>query len=303
MAAQKWNNWPGDASDPEIQAIDNLKDQISPIAPNLVRIRHLIGNLEMCHHKAERWVSNIIDAIAAGETSKGLGTRASGRVHPTELVSKRACAALSDWVAGSSPASIDGMIGSLPASRLLSSLGERTALKEWQVQRVIEKIRNWSDWPRSDMDPSTQYVWLSYEQKSCPDRYKEHEDFWRQTVETVPFGGLKGLDDKPFSLGFAIDLLWTCHWKFLENLQIVLEVIGGNYTGEKPFAACCWNITLSPIRPRMQIVCNTLRVFCGNPEPNKEIDHDVLALLGNLTNEKKWLAASLDETIRLQLSL
>ena len=168
---------------------------------------------------------------------------------------------------------------------------------------MIEKIRSWTDCPRSEQDPSTQYAWLSFDQNDCPDHYKEHEDFWRQTVEISPFKGLQGLNGGDFSFGLAIDLLWTCHWNFLENLQIVLEVIGGNLNPERPFSACAWNITLSPIRPRMEVVSNTLRGFCGDSEPDKEITREVLSLLGEPTEEKKWLAASLDKTIRLQLGL
>jgi hypothetical protein len=109
------------------------------------------------------------------------------------------------------------------------------------------------------------------------------------------------LDGGGFSLGLAIDLLWTCHWNFVENLQIVLEVIGGNLEPARPFAACAWNIGLLPIRPRMRVISDTLKVFCGDAESVKEIDRDVLSLLGEPTEEKKWLAASLGKTIRLQL--
>jgi hypothetical protein len=296
-----WNNCSIDQeSDSEILAIDSLEDQIAPISADIAKIRGLIGSLEMCHHKAEKWVSNIIEAIATGETSKGLGTRLPGQIHPTEIVSKNACSALSDWVAGCPSTSIDLTIGTVPASQVLACLGERSPLKEWQVQRVIEKIRSWTDWPWSGQDPSTQYAWLTCGQVDCPDRYKEHEEFWRLTVETNPFEGLQGLDGGEFSLALAIDLLWTCHWNFVENLQIVLEVIGGNLKPEKPFAACAWNISLSPIRPQMEVVSNTLRVFCGDSESDKEIDREVLSSLGEPTDEKRWLAASLDKTIRLQ---
>ncbi len=297
-----WRNC-GQEADSEMLAIDRMEDGIAPLDPNVVKIRELIDCLEMCHHKAERWVSNILEAIATGETSKGLGTRAPGQPHPTELVSKNACGALAAWVAGRPSTSIDLTVGTVPASRILACLGERSPLKEWQVQRVIEKIRSWTDWPSSDRDPSTQYAWLSYDQDDCPDHYKEHEDFWRETVETIPFEGLQGLDGGDFSLGLAIDLLWTCHWNFVENLQIVLEVIGGNHKPEKPFAACHWNITLSPIRARMEVVSNTLGVFCGKSRQGGEIDNEVLSLLGEATEVKRWLAASLDKTIRLQLDL
>lgn len=305
MTTRRWwcNCDVGGDADAEILALDSLEDRIAPIAANVAKIRDLIRSLEMCHHKAERWVSNILEAIATGETSKGLGTRPPGQVHPTEIVSKNACGALSAWVAGCPSASLDYTLGTVPASRLLDCLGKRSPLKEWQVQRVIEKIRSWTDWPRSDQDPSTQYAWLAYDASHCPERYQEHEDFWRQTVETMPFEGLQGLDGGGFSLGLAIDLLWTCHWNFLENLQIVLEVIGGNLKPRRPYAACHWNITLSPIRPRMKVVSDTLRVFCGDSALDKEIDREVLSLLGESTEEKKWLAASLGKTLRLQLKL
>ncbi len=66
--------------DSEILDIDRMEDEIAPLAPNAARVRRLISTLELCHHKAERWVANIIEAIGAGETKKGLGTRSPGPV-------------------------------------------------------------------------------------------------------------------------------------------------------------------------------------------------------------------------------
>ena len=103
-----WHNCDvGQEPDAEILAIDRAEDQIAPVAASAVKIRRLIGSLEMCHHKAEAWVGNILDAIATGETTKGLGTRPPGQVHPTEIISKNACGALSAWVAGGPASSID----------------------------------------------------------------------------------------------------------------------------------------------------------------------------------------------------
>ena len=86
-----WKNCEIDREpDSEVVAIDGLEDRIAPLAANVSKIRGLIGTLEMCHHKAEKWVGNILEAIATGETSKGLGTRAPGQVHPTEIISKNA---------------------------------------------------------------------------------------------------------------------------------------------------------------------------------------------------------------------
>ena len=296
-------------ADSEILDIDRMEDDITPIAPNVSKIRELISSLELCHHKAERWVFNIIEAIGAGETSKGLGTRSPDQQHPAETVWQNSCAALSAWCAGCPAALVDVTIGTIPASRILSCLGERSPLKEWQVQRVIEKIRSVIHWPRSNDDPTAQYTWIllsggEYEtafRSQCPEHYKEHENFWLTTVRTIIHDTENG-DKAELSLGLAIDMLWPCHWRFVENLQIVLEAIGGQLNAEKPFAACGRNITLLPIRRRMEIISNTLNAFWNDAASIKEVDGDLLDLMRKPTAVKKWLAASLDKTIRLQLN-
>lgn len=303
-----WRNCALEA-DGEILAIDKMEEHISPIAPDVKSIRELISGLELCHHKAERWVSNIIEAIGTGKTIKGLGTRSPGQPHPAEKVWQNACAALSAWCAGCPSMSVDLSVGTVPASRLLAALGQRSPLKEWQVQRVMEKIRSAIHWPQPLEDPTAQYVWIllsggeyeAFYRSQCPEHYKEHEDFWLKTVRTLIHDTENG-DESELSLGLAIDMLMPCHWNFVENLQIVLEAIGGRLNPKKPFAACGRNINLLPIRRRMEIVSNTLKAFYSAPESNQEMDRDLLALLGKPTEVKKWLAASLDKTIRLQLS-
>ncbi|MHC4609426.1 MAG: hypothetical protein ACYS7M_03670 [Planctomycetota bacterium] len=290
-------------------AIDRMEDQIAPHDASVTKIRELISCLELCHHKAERWVCNILEAIGGGETKKGLGTRVPGQLHAAEQVWQHACAALSAWCAGSPSISVELFIDTVPASRLLACLGQRSPLKVWQVQRVIEKIRSAIGWPESPEAQTAEYVWIllgggEYEsayRNQCPEHYKEHEEFWLRTVRTIIRDTENG-DEADLSLGLAIDMLWPCHWKFVENLRIVLEAIGGSLRPQKPFAACGRNISLLPIRRRMVIVSNSLSVFCGDPESNREVDREVLALLGEPTDVKKWLVASLDKTIRLQLN-
>ena len=87
----------------------------------------------------------------------------------------------------------------------------------------------------------------------------------------------------------------------MTNLQIVLEAIGGRLDPDERFAACGRNISLLPIRDRMEAVCSSLKVFCGTAESDEKTDRELLAQLGEPTEAKKWLAASLDKTIRLQL--
>lgn len=295
-------------ADAEIIAIDSMEDRLAPVAENITKIRELITGLELCHHKAERWVDNIIAAIGSGETTKGLGSRAPGQHHPRETVWQNAHDALSAWCADTPINAIDLAIETVPASRLLAPLGERSPLKVWQVQRVVERIGSYLHWPHSYSDPATQYTLLLFSASEyeavyldeCPERYRDHEEFWQATAHTFIHDRENG-KQSDLSLAIAIDMLWPCHWQFVANLQIVLEAIGGKLDAAIAFAACGHNITHVPIKPRMEEITNTLKVFCGSAESGQGVVSRLLALLGEPTEEKRWLAASLEKTIRLQL--
>lgn len=293
--------------DAEILAIDAMEDNIAPIGDNIPRIRTLISTLELCHHKADRWILNIIEAIGKGDTQKGLGTRNMDQIHPAEKVWQHACAALTTWCAGCPANAVDVSIDTIPASQILAGLGERSPLKEWQVQRVIDKIRSWIRWSQSEEDPTAQYVWLliggsEYElgyRSEYPEPYKEHEDFWLTTARTF-IHDKENDNDAELSLALAIDMLWPCHWRFVDNLQIVLDAIGGQLHPKIPFAACGRNIQLLPNRERLEHICLTLKSFYDDSCDSPETDREILTRLGEPTDVKRWLAASLDKTIRLQ---
>ncbi len=296
------------AADAEILAVDALEDDLAPLSQNMVNIRELITSLELCHHKAEQWVENIIEAIGAGETHKGLGTRDPGSMHPAEQIWQDACTALSAWCSGQEADLPDTPLGESTVYELLHRLGQRTPLKEWQVQRLIERIRSFIHWPQTVTDPSDCYRFLlldggDYELayvNECPECYRREEAMWRQTVTTVIHDTAAGQATE-LSLGLAIDLLMPCHWDFIGNLSLVLAAIGGDLHPQKPFAACGRNIERVPIRQRMEQVCHTLRFFCGDSTPAREADERLLALMGKTSAEKRWLALSLEKTIRLQL--
>jgi hypothetical protein len=80
-----------------------------------------------------------------------------------------------------------------------------------------------------------------------------------------------------------------------------LVQIAGNLCPEKSSAAWARNIALVPNRERMEMICRTLRAFCVDGKADESVDSRRLAMLGEPAQVKKWLAASLDKTIRLQL--
>jgi len=304
-----WANC-GVEADEEMREIDRLEDELSPLPENITRIRKLISTLELCHHKAERWVTNIIEAIGEGDTSKGLGTRTAGELHPAERDWINACTALSAWCAGQPAASVEIKIGGRSASGLLGKLGQRSALKEWQVQRVIERIREFVGWPRSTHHDDSAYVlmeecgadWEPPGDAECPEYYREHGDFWKQTMQMHIHDTVNG-EAADISLAVAIDLMFPCNWNFVENLDIVLGAIGEELHTAQPLAVCARNLRHAPIRERMQTVCRTLQYCLQNQRSENEVDRTLLELLGDITAPQRWLVASLDKTIRLQLGL
>ncbi len=304
-----WANC-GVVADDEMREIDRLEDELSPLPESITRIRKLISTLELCHHKADRWVTNIIAAIGEGDTSKGLGTRTADRIHPAEREWINACTALSAWCAGQPAASVDIKIGDRSASGLLSKLGERSALKEWQVQRLIERIREFIGWPRSLQHVESVYVFMEecgsdFEPPGdarCPEHYREHEGFWKQTIETCVHDIVNG-EAADFSLAVAIDVMFPCNWNFFGNLEIVLGAIGGDLHPAQPLTVCSRNIGRVPIRECMQTICRTLQYALQDKRADNDVDSTLLELLGEITVPKRWLVASLDKTIRLQLGL
>lgn len=297
-------------TDAEILEIDRMEDALPPLSAKLIKIRELISRLELCHHKAERWVHNIIQAIGDGQTGKGPGTRAPGVFHPTEKNWQAVCAALSLWRAGCPAASAGAFCGEFPAEKLLDLLGRRSLLKEWQVQKVVERIRSFTYWPQSESDPSFRYIGIlecggDYQAKqhpTCPIQYQEQEEFWRATVQTIVPKSYDWKKEK-LTLASAIDLLMPCHWNFIENLDITLRVVGGGLESGKPFSICGLDPGRNPLRNSMRILSNTLQFYHKNNYSTETIDRELLSALGEINESKKWLAASLDKTIRLQLLL
>ena len=293
-----WRNClaPGQAPDEEILALDAREDSLTPPNKDTEHIRGLITSFESCHHKAERQAQLIVEAIGTGHTGKGPGRRPPGQVHPVERIWRNSCDVLSAWCAGSPDELLGRGVGGLSGDDLIGHLGERTPIKVWQVQRVVDKIARY-------LDPTTMWQSGGVIDATRPDADPEPDaEFRQRTRETIIHDTLDG---QPAEIGLAdaIDHLEPCHWNFVGNLAIVLRAIGGDLCPETPLAFCGRNIVLTPIRERMRVVANSLRAFCEGREAGAEVDEGILHTLGDKTPVKRWLAASLEKTLRLQLGL
>ena len=298
-----WNCYsPDDKSfleDKELLAIDAMEDSIAPLDDQTVAIRQLITRFELCYHEADKEAERIAKAIGSGRCPKESHARPAKR--KKELQNCRRI--LSRWCKNTAIRGINLDVGGVPADELLSFIEEPSPLKIWQAQRVVDKITE-------ALEPSRRYHWLALDlgdygepgAKPAGEYYKDDLTFLEQTKKTIIHDTLDGLKSE-VSLAMAIDMLMPCHWDFVGGLVIILKAIGGDLYPAKPFACCARNIKLSPLWDRLWAISNTLRVFWKDEKTAKNIDRDFLASLGETTPVKRWLAASLDKTIRLHLSL
>lgn len=291
-----WQNCCG-ADDGEVHLIDTMEDSLSPLDEQTVQIRGLITLFEACYHEAGKEAEFIAAAIGLGYCPPRSKERPPQR--KKELESARDL--LSTWCHPATK-SIGWDIGGLPADELWGVLGEPNPLKIWQAARVVDRISH-------ALDPHHPYHNLAlnvgdYGEPKAGDvgeHYRDNSAFWQQTMEAIIHDTVDGRESR-ISLAFAIDLLMPCGWDFVASLATILKAIGGDLHPDRPLACCARNVRLSPLCNRLRMISDTLNVFWRGETTTGDIDRCVLASLGAPTPVKRWLAASLDKTIRLHLT-
>jgi hypothetical protein len=285
--------------DKELLAIDAMEDSIAPLDEQTIQIRQVITRFEACYHEADKEAEYIVKSIVAGHCLEQSQQRPPER--KKELENARSI--LSMWCENTAIKGVDLDVGGIPADELLSFIGKPSPLKIWQVQRVVDKITE-------ALEPSRRYHWLALDlgdygepgAKPAGEYYKDDLTFLEQTKKTIIHDTLDGRKSE-VSLAMAIDMLMPCHWDFVGVLVIILKAIGGELHPARPLTCCARNIKLSPLCDRMKMISNTLGAFWKDKKTAKKIDRDILISLEQATPVKCWLAASLDKTIRLHLSL
>jgi hypothetical protein len=291
-----WRNC-GVQPDAEMLDIDRMEDAIAPLDEQAVRIRELITRFESCYHQADRQAELIAGAIGAGLCPEESNERPAER--KKELENSRLI--LSRWCDDPSIRGMNLGVGGVGADKLLGCIGKADPLKIWQVRRVVDKIS-------LALEPDLPYHNLALDlgdygepgAKPAGEFYKNNAAFLEQTKAAIIHDTVGGQKAK-ISLAMAIDLLMPCHWDFVGALEIVLQAIGSELSPRRPYACCARNLRLSPFYGRLETISNTLGVFWKGEKPGEDTDLDILASLGQVTDLKRWLAASMDKTMRLQL--
>ncbi|MHC4537432.1 MAG: hypothetical protein ACYS6K_26125 [Planctomycetota bacterium] len=283
--------------DAEVLEIDRMEDAIAPLNEQTTQISALITAFSSCYHEADKEAERIIQAIGSGEPPVEEKERPPQRKRELQ----NSLEILLAWCEGDSAGCPDLDVGGIRADELFTYLGKRSPLKIWQVQRVIDKLRQVLDYSCSyhnmalNIDGSGQPIEIKAEEY-----YKDHLDFLNQTTAAIINCTLDGEKPDWMSLALGIDMLRPCNWNYVGNLVIIFKAIAGDLHPDKPFAPCCLNKRLTPLRDRLRVISHTLTTFCEGREVDKDVDSNILALLGAKTDTKHWLAASLEKMISMQ---
>ncbi|MGB2807642.1 MAG: hypothetical protein WBC22_07875, partial [Sedimentisphaerales bacterium] len=249
------------------------------------------------YHEADIEAERIIKAIGAGRYPPESNERPPQRKKELEDCYR----ILSHWCEDTAVKDIDSEFGGISARKLLSYIGEASSLKVWQVERIVDKVTE-------ALDRSQPYHMMVLDMgdygepgaRPVGDHYKDAAEFLEQTKEIIIHDTVDGQEAR-MSLAMAIDMLEPCNWDFVGSIVTLLKAIGGNLHPERPYVCHQRNLKLSPLCGRMRTISNTLGAFWKEEETDETIDRDILASLGAATEVKRWLAASLDKTIRFQL--
>jgi hypothetical protein len=291
-----WQNC-GVQADAEMLDIDKMEDALAPLDEQTVRIRELITRFEPCYHEADKQAELIARAIGTGRCPEESNERPPKRKKELE----NCLLILSRWCEDPAVRGMDLDVGGVPADELLNYIGQASPLKIWQVQRIVDKVVSALDRRRPyhnlALDPG---YYGEPGANPVGDYYKDNTAFLEQTKATIIHDTVDGRKAK-ISLAMAIDMLMPCNWDFVGAVATLLKAIGGELSPERPYVCHQRNLRLSPLCGRLEIISNTLRLFWKGGEPGENIDQAIFASLGEATAVKRWLAASMDKTVRLQL--
>jgi hypothetical protein len=290
-----WQNC-GVEADAEMLEIDAMEDAIAPLDDRTTRIRWLITRFEACYHEADKEAELIIGAIGSGQCPKESNERPPQRKKELEDCYQ----ILSRWCEDTAVEDIDLKLGEVSAEKLLSYIGKVSPLKVWQVERIVDKVR-------SALEPDRPYHMMVFDVREYApgalppgEHYRDAAEFLEQTEETIIHDTVDGHEAR-MSLAMAIDMLEPCNWDFLGSIVTLMKVIGGELHPERPYVCHQRNLKLSPLCDRLVTISNTLAAFWKEEDSTEGVDTNLLTVLGAMTPEKRWLAVSLDKTIRLHL--
>jgi hypothetical protein len=272
---------------------DNLKFKTLKEKENIYFIRRYITRFEKCHHKALQRLYKLILAIGRGKLD--IYQKSKKERQQTQSVQewKNAWKILEARVKDSVNNIKDLSYNGITAHELMKEIGTHTPLKEWQVQRLADRIHGFLT-EYNLLDDEFKYHELEKE----PQYYQDNPKFYNKTKNIIIHDTLNG-KPREWPLTLAIDLFNPCNWNHTQNLFQLLKVINGKTHLEKPLIVCIQDFDSHPNYKDFLIIEKTLRAYWDGTFKPENINKEILKTLGQKNPIKFWLVRSLEKTLKL----
>jgi hypothetical protein len=291
--------------DEETAEIDRMEDALSPEERQRAQpIRYSIARFETCHWNSNRWLERIIQGIAEERLPPTSGRPRTQ--HPLAQMLLCLRERLTHWVAQSTTAIPQCAILDRSSVEVHRSLGARTPLKIWVVQRVIEglerhmrsaRLLDQPEPPRTPIYPGG----LTLDSPEADQYFPDSLDLLNE-ARSRKLKVKNEIDDQTseHSLALLCEFLNPCSKFYFLFLFALFEYLDDPDEERILPAPFCGNISHSQHRKYYRAI-NALRQYLGKPpEGSLSADSAVLEQLGSQTQVKRWLAASLEKTLREQ---
>ena len=292
--------------DREVIDIDRMEDELTAEERGrALPIRRLIARFETCHWNSDRWLERILQAIAEDQVPPTSGRPRTE--HPLAQMLGCLRELLTHWVAQSTTPVPQCTILDRSSTEIVSSLGVWTPYKAGVLQRIIEGLERHMgsagllELPASSL---TRFFpgGLTLDSPEADQYFPDSLALLAQARSQV-LKVKREIDGQvqEHSLALLCGYLNPCNKTYFLFLFALFEVLDDPDEERVLPAPFCGNISLSRHR-RYYGMINALRQYLGKPlEVALPEDKTIPVRLGAPTGVKRWLAASLEKTLREQM--
>jgi hypothetical protein len=291
--------------DLEVIDIDRMEDELTAKERGrALPIRRLIARFETCHWNSDRWLERIVQAIAEERVPPTSGRPRTE--HPLAQMLGCLRQLLTHWVARSTGLPQCAILDR-SSTEIVRSLGTWTPYKAWVVQRIIEGLEHHMcsagllELPATSRAPSLPGD-IALDSPEADPYFADSLDLLaRARSQRLKVKREIGGQVQEHSLAQLIGSLTPCNETYFLFLFALFDVLDAPDEDRILPAPFCGSISHSRQQRYCQVI-NALRQYLGKPpEGSLAEDEAVLARLGEPTSVKRWLAASLEKTLREQV--
>jgi hypothetical protein len=306
MVSEHWRNCDFETSDAEIARIDALEKRLRTEEHNqALKIRRLITSFEACHHNSLRWAERIAQAIAEGVIPPTSGRKRSA--HPVSIAHLNLREFLINIADDDMEEHHHGEIPGIDTKSVVESFRNLPQRKRWLITLILDNLeKHLYDAgliPAMRTEDNRMFAGANLDvekEEEASVYFLGYAVYYRYYKDMV----IRMVDDMHPSekerwvpLLLAVQFANPCSVNYFQFVSVLLDMLGGKEDLEFPFPFCGHYS-----KSQYLAIRKTIRAYQSFLA--RDGDTGDAGLFGRLDDEdlsRRWLAASFEKTLRLQL--